>query len=53
MLAWIDNFLFFIEAHSRTFSSPFGPLDIQIALLYGQSGDALVVCSVELSQVLS
>lgn len=51
--AWIDDFLIFIEAHSGAFSSPLGPLDIQIAFLYGQSGDALVVCSVELGQVLS
>lgn len=52
MLAWIDNLLILSEAHSGTFPSPLGSLNIQIALLYSQSGDALVVCSVELRQVL-
>lgn len=48
----VDNLLFLTKGHPGAFPSPLGPLDVQVALLDRQGGDALVVGRVELCQVL-
>ncbi len=49
---WVNDLILVIEAHSEMLSFPLGSLNIQVALLYGEGGDALVVSGVELGQVL-
>lgn len=50
---WVNDFILFIEGHSGVLPFPLGSLNIQVALLYGEGGDALVMSGVELSQVLT
>lgn len=49
---WVNDLVFFIEGHSGVLPLPFGPLNIQVSLFYGEGGDALVMGGVELSEVL-
>lgn len=49
---WVNDLILFIEGHSEVLSFPLGSLNIQVALLDGEGGDALVMSGVELSQVL-
>lgn len=49
---WVNDLILFIEGHSGVLPLPLGPLNIQVALFYGEGGDALVMSGVELSQVL-
>lgn len=49
---WVNNGVLLVEGDSTVPTFPLGPLDFQIALFNRQQGDALVMCSVELSQVL-
>lgn len=48
----VNDLLILAEGHLRASSLPLGLLDVQVALLDGKSRYALVVCRVELSQVL-
>lgn len=49
---WVNDLILFIEGHSGVLPLPLGPLNVQVALFYGEGGDALVMSGVELSQVL-
>lgn len=49
---WVNDLLFLAEGHSRASPLPLLSLDIQVAFLDGESRYALVVCRVELGQVL-
>lgn len=48
----VNDLFFLAEGHSRASPLPLGSLDVQVALLDGESRYALVVCRVELCQVL-
>lgn len=48
----VNDLLILTEGHSRASPLPLGSLDVQVAFLDGQSRYALVVCCVELGQVL-
>lgn len=48
----VNDLLILAEGHSRAAPLPLGSLDVQVALLDGESRDALIMCRVELGQVL-